>query len=172
MNGNQGYLYLVDAQTGELFPIGYTGFNEIEALAFGSDGTLWAWAKGDGMITINLITGVGTPVIPSNLLVEGLTLSKAPNRTIFYGSVNTELWIYDQEMNTLEVACTNLPGETEALEMMPQDFLLISTHQDTTFTLHAFDPKICQTVEEANIPTERFDDVEGIALPVNACIKN
>jgi YD repeat-containing protein len=171
-NGNQGYLYLVDAQTGELFPIGYTGFNEIEALAFGNDGTLWAWAKGDGMITINLITGVGTIVTPSNLLVEGLTLSKAPNRTVFYGSVNTELWIYDQDVNTLEVACTNLLGETEALEMMPQGFLLFGTHQDTTFTLHAFDPKICQTVAEANIPTERFNDVEGIALPVNACIKN
>jgi YD repeat-containing protein len=171
MNGNNGYLYLVDAQTGELFSIGYTGFNEIEDLAFGSDGTLWAWAKGDGMITIDLATGVGTLAIPSDKLVEGLTLSKEPNRTVFYGSVNTELWIYDLEADTLDVACTNLLGETEALEMMPDGLLLIGTHQDTTFSLHAFDSKICQIVVEADIPTEQFNDVEGIALPVEVCAK-
>ncbi|EDN69296.1 secreted protein [Beggiatoa sp. PS] len=171
MNGNNGYLYLVDAQTGELFSIGYTGFDEIEDLAFGNDGTLWAWSKGNGLITLDLVTGVGTLAIPSDKLVEGLTLSKEPNHTVFYGSVNTELLIYDLETDRLDEVCTNLLGETEALEMMPDDLLLISTHQDTTFSLHAFDPKICQIVEEANIPTEQFNDVEGIALPVEACAK-
>ena len=90
---------------------------------------------------------------------------------MFYGYVNTELWIYDLEADTLDVDCTNLLGETEALEMMPDGLLLIGTHQDTMFSLHAFNPKICQIVEEANIPTEQFNDVEGIALPIEAGVK-
>jgi len=171
-NGDQGSLYLVDAQTGELFPIGYTGFNEIEALAFGSDGTLWAWAKGDGLITIDLLTGKGTMVYKSKWEVEGLTIRENEDGSLtFYAAIGSELWFYESSTETLDIACTGLPGETEALEMMPQGFLLISTDQDTTFTLHAFNPKECETLIEANIPTERFDDVEGIALPVNACIK-
>ena len=43
---NKGYLYTVNSQTGKLSPIGYTGFDEIEALSFHPiDGSLWAWAK-------------------------------------------------------------------------------------------------------------------------------
>jgi len=170
-NGKKGYFYIVDGQTGELFPVGYTGFNEIEDLAFSLDGTLWAWAKGKdgGMITIDLTTGVGKLKIPSDIPVEGLTLSKETNRTVFYGSVNTELWVYDMDAETLEVACNNLLGETEALEMMSDGLLLMGIDKDKSFSLHAFDAKACQVVIEANMPTNQFDDVEGIALPIDAC---
>jgi hypothetical protein len=177
-NGKKGHLYIVDGQTGELFPIGYTGFNEIEDLAFAPDGTLWAWAKGKdgGMITIDPTTGVGKLKIPSDIPIEGLTLSKETGRTIFYGSVNTELWVYDMDKETLKVACTNLLGETEALEMMPDGILLMGidrdkSYRDKSFSLHAFDAKTCQVVVEADMPTNQFNDVEGIALPIEACAK-
>ena len=169
-NGNlEGHLYLVEGETGELFPVGSTGFREIGDLAFSPDGTLWAWAKGDGMITLDLTTGAGTLVIPSDVLVEGLTLSKEQGRTVFYGSVNTALWVYDMDAETLEVACTNLLGETEALEMMPDGLLLMGIDKDKSFSLHAYDAKACEVVIEADMPTNQFDDVEGIALPVQAC---
>jgi len=167
----KGYLYIVDGETGELFPIGSSGFNEIGDLAFAPDGTLWAWAKNDGMITIEPTTGLGTLQISSDILVEGLTLSKDKDRTVFFGSVNTELWVYDMDADSLEVACTNLIGETEGLEIMPDGLLLIGTHKDKTFNIHAFDPKACQIVVEAELPTYQFGDVEGIALPVGACAK-
>jgi len=170
-NGKKGYFYMLDGQTGELFPIGYTGFNEIEDLAFGLDGTLWAWAKDDGMITIDLTTGAGKSEIESDIQVEGLTLTKELEQTIFYGSVGTELWMYDMEAEKTTVLCKNLLGETEALEMIPDGLLLMGIDKDKNFSLHAFDANTCQTVVEANILTNQFNDVEGIALPIDACAK-
>ena len=164
----QGHIYLVGGKTGELFPVGNTGFKEIEDLAFDSDGTLWAWAKGNGLITIDPTTGIGTLVLASNVSVEGLTLSKEPNQTIFYGSVNTELWMYDMDSNDLQVACTNLLGETEALEIMPYGGLLVGTH-NVAFGMHVFNPQTCQVSMADTTLSNKFKDVEGIALPVAAC---
>jgi PKD repeat protein len=166
----KGHLYVLDGETGELFPVGSTGFKEIEDLAFSSDGTLWAWAKGDGMISIDLVTGVGTLQIDYDAKVEGLTLSQSQSNT-FYGSVGKQLWVYDQAANQLQVACDNLPGETEALEMLPDGLLLMGIHKDKSSSLHAFDVNNCKIVPDINIPTHPFDDVEGIALPVEACAK-
>ncbi len=125
-------------------------------------------------------------------LVEGLTLSKEPENTVFYGSMNTELWIYDMEAGTLKVACTNLLGETEALEITPEGLLLIGTHNvnaiklslgehigsplqpqlrvthNVPFGLHAFDAQTCQVIEADEL-SNQFNDVEGIAMPVAAC---
>jgi len=168
-NGNKGYFYQVDGETGELFPIGSTGFKEIEDLAFHPDGILYAWAKGDGLITIDLGTGVGSLNFSSNdVLVEGLTLSKKEGHTIFYGSVDTTLWVYDVDKGTLEIACTNLLGETEALEITPEDTLLVGTH-NVPFGLHAFDVPTCQVMKADKVLKNPFKDVEGIALPVDAC---
>jgi len=164
----KGHLYLVDGKTGELFPIGSTGFKEIEDLAFDSNGTLWAWAKGDGLIIIDPTTGIGTLMLVSNVSVEGLTLSKEPYQTIFYDSVNTELWSYDMNANKLEVSCTNLFGETEALEMMSDGQLLVGTH-NVAFGLHAFNPQTCQIIMADATLSNKFKDVEGIALPIAAC---
>jgi YD repeat-containing protein len=169
-NGNKGYLYLVDAQTGELFQIGYTGFNEIEDFAFGSDGTLWAWAKGDGLITIDLLTGKGTLVYESEWDVEGLTIRENEDGSLtFYAAIDTELWFYEASTETLDIACTVLPGETEALEMIPGGLILIGVHNDKALKLHALEPNICEVIADADIPTRQFDDVEGMALPTKAC---
>jgi hypothetical protein len=164
----KGHLYLVDSNTGSVLNIGSTGFQEIGDLAFGPDGTLWAWAKGDGLITLDPITGIGTLQIPSDLLVEGLTLNKNQG-TQFFGAIQTDLWHYDMEADTLDIACTNLLGETEALEMISGGLLLFGTHQDKTFSLHALDAKTCEIIIAEEIPTNQFNDVEGIALPVEAC---
>ncbi|RKZ41788.1 MAG: hypothetical protein DRQ49_03895 [Gammaproteobacteria bacterium] len=164
----KGHFYRVDGETGEISAVGSTHFKEIEDLAFSPDGTLYAWAKGDGLITIDLATGAGTLMLPSNVLIEGLTLSKEANQTIFYGSINAELWMYDMLTGTLNVACNNLLGETEALEIMPDGLLLIGTH-NVPFGLHAFDAQSCQIIEADETLSNQYDDVEGIALPVKAC---
>ncbi|MCV6638803.1 leucine-rich repeat domain-containing protein, partial [Candidatus Albibeggiatoa sp. nov. NOAA] len=116
--GEAGYLYEVNPDTGELTSIGDTQFAEIEDLAFSPDGTLYAWAKGQGLITIDVVSGQGALVLASTVALEGLTLSKQADTTIFYGGANGELWQYDLDANKLEVVCTDLQGEIEALEMM------------------------------------------------------
>ncbi len=169
-NGNKGHLYIVDGQTGELFPVGSTGFKEIEDLAFSPDGTLYAWAKDDGLITIDLINGNGTLVLDSDIPIEGLTLDKN-QANLFYGAVSTDLWQYDMEANTLDVICPNgLLGETEALEITLDGLLLVGTHK-VPFSLHAFDAQTCQVIEADKTLSNQYNDVEGIAVPVAACIK-
>ncbi|MDY6991327.1 MAG: carboxypeptidase regulatory-like domain-containing protein [Pseudomonadota bacterium] len=165
-----GHLYQVDGQSGDLFPIGSTGFEEIGDLAFGPDGSLWGWAKHEGLIAIDLETAAGTLILPAHpdVLLEGLTLSQGAG-TVFYGSANTDLWRYDLDNDLLEIVCSNLAGETEALEMLIGDVLLLGMHRDQALTLHALNPTECAIMADAAIPTDRFDDVEGIALPINAC---
>ena len=169
-NKKAGHFYRVDGETGKLFPVGSSGFKEIEDLAFSADGTLYAWAKGNGLITIDLTTGKGTLVLASQAQIEGLTLKKAAG-PIFLGSVGTDLWQYDSEADILKVLCPNqLLGETEALEITPEGILLIGTHQ-VPFGLHAFDIQTCQIVEADKTRSNQFDDVEGIALPIAACVQ-
>jgi len=161
-----GHLYVIDAKTGGFTPIGFTGFMEVDSLTFSADGTLWGWAKEEGLITIDLVTGKGTLVIPSDVLVEDLTLAKTAEMT-FYGAVNTDLWVFKPGTNSLKVACRNLPGETESLEMLTDTLLLLGTHKGST--LQVFDVKACQLVNEVSIPTEQFKDVEGLAVFTDEC---
>jgi len=63
-----------------------------------------------------------------------------------------------------------LLGETEALEIMPNGLLLIGTHK-VPFGLHAFDVETCQVIEADETLSNQYNDVEGIALPVEACEK-
>jgi cysteine-rich repeat protein len=184
-NGKKGHFYRVDGETGELFPVGSTGFKEIEDLTFSpfsSDGTtLYAWAKGDGLITIDdLTTGESTLISPYNKsLIEGLTLKKNEGN-VFFGAVGTDLWQYDKDADTLKVICPNgLLGETEALEIIPDGLiirdslitpdglLLVGTH-NVPFGLHAFDAQKCKIIEAETL-SNQFNDVEGIAVPVAAC---
>jgi len=164
----KGHLYIVDSQSGDLFSIGDTGFDEIEDLAFDAQGTLWAWAKGDGIIIIDPVTAMSILMIPSEVLMEGLTLNKEIG-TIFYGSVDTELWRYDLNQDILEVICTNLPAETEGLEMISADLILIGMHHNQDFNLRLFNLSTCEIANDIDVSTHPFNDVEGIALPINAC---
>lgn len=152
----KGHLYKLDAQTGELVSVGHTGFEEISDLVFNAEGTkLWAWVKNQGAITINPTTGVGSLEMPADILVEGFTIAEGN----FYGSVNTQLWKYTVETETLAIACSNLPGETESLTAIDDGLLLIGLHNNPK--LKVFDPNTCEVVE--SISAGKFDDVEGIA---------
>ncbi|MDM8562110.1 cohesin domain-containing protein [Candidatus Marithioploca araucensis] len=177
-NGKPGHFYRVDGENGDIYPVGSTLFDEIEDLTFSPDGILYAWAKGDGLITIDdLTTGEGTLVLPySKPLIEGLTLKKNEGN-VFFGAVGTDLWQYDLVAKTLEVICPDkLLGETEALEIMPDGLLkpdgllLIGTH-NVPFGLHAFNPETCEVIEADKTLSNQYNDVEGIAVPVEACGK-
>lgn len=161
-----GYLYKVNTHTGELTEIGNTGFAEIEGLSFDKDGTLWAWAKGDGLIQIDTQTGVGTLMIPSPVAVEDITWNN--DSTLLYAAQDKHLWVYDG--NAVKKTC-DLPGHTEALEMLPNNTLLVGIHGQTKLLeFQAIDLTTCETVLGVGIPTH-YDDMEGIAYPVQACAK-
>ena len=87
-----GYLYQVNPQNGDLTEIGSTGFREIEGLSFKKDGTLWGWAKGDGLIKVNPQTAESELVLPSDIEMEALTWD---NDKTLYLAQGKELWKYD-----------------------------------------------------------------------------
>jgi hypothetical protein len=163
----KGHLYFVDTQTNVLFPIGSTGFEEVDSLAFSRDGTLWGWAKKVGLITINPQTGAGVVELPSQVRLEDLALGKQETGTVFYGAAGNELWIYTQDINTLEVACTNLPGEVESLGLLSSNLLLLGSHKNKG--LHFFDIHACKLIGGAKISTVAFDDIEGQIMPLEKC---
>ena len=165
-----GHLYTFNAATSELTKIGDTGFGDVPSIAFNSDGTLWGWVKGKGLITIDIETGQGTmeKEFPG-VLVEDITWNNAG--THIYGSENTNLWVYEYATQTAKLACSNLPGETEALEMLPDGSLLLGIHgAKKIIQFQALNIETCEIVYGVDIPTKPgINDVEGIAWPINAC---
>jgi len=165
---NPGNLYIVNTQIGTLTSLGYTGFDEIEGLSFKGD-ILWAWAKSDGLVSINLQNGAtGTLVISSNIQIEDLTWNN--DGTLLYGTQNNNLWVYDG--NTVEKACYNFPREVEAIEMLPDGSLLLGIHgNNNILQFQALNLETCEIVFGADIPTD-YDDIEGIAYSAKACANN
>jgi len=165
-----GVLYSLNADVGEVVEIGETGFGDVPSLSFHSDGTLWGWAKGDGLITIDTKTGKGTLVKAfPEALVEGLSWN--PTGTHIYATEDTNLWVYEHATQAVNLACSNLPGETEALEILPDGTLLLGIHgEEKIIQFQGFNPETCEIVFGVDIPTSpTINDVEGIAWPINAC---
>jgi len=165
-NHPKGHLYKLDAETGQLMAIGATGFKEISSLAFNANGELWGWAKDAGLIQIDPVSGIGTEVLESKAKLEDLTWSL--DGAILYGSVATELYAYEAGSGAITQKCTNLPLETEALEMLADGLMLLGMHKDKTLTLHALEVTSCEMVESRDVAVP-YNDPEGIAMPTAAC---
>jgi len=165
----KGHLYVLDAEIGKLFSVGDTGFKEISDLAFSPTGVLYGYAKRVGIITIELETGKGEVWLPSEQMVEGLALAKVAEKRIFYGAVNQDLWKFDTQTGELTIKCDNLPAETEALETLPNNLLIFTTHQEKSPHIHLIDATTCEIFPQLKIPLGAFNDVEGLAMPTNAC---
>ena len=163
---NKGYLYTVNSQTGKLSPIGYTGFDEIEALSFHPvDGSLWAWAKASSGQEGGLVK-IPNPQVPSNntlypnsMQVEAMTWDNEGE--FLYVAANTELFVYNT--SSVLVNTCNLFGETEALEILPDGRLLVGMHGESNLLPYkVVNAQTCQ-IEDGGSITTGFDDVEGIA---------
>ncbi|MFK5971096.1 MAG: S8 family serine peptidase [Candidatus Marithrix sp.] len=163
---NKGYLYTVNSQTGKLSPIGYTGFDEIEALSFHPiDGSLWAWAKSKsgqqgGLVKIpNPQIPDSNTLYPNSMQVEAMTWDN--KGTFLYMAANTKLLVYD--INSVLVNTCNLSGQTEALEILPDGRLLVGMHGESNLLPYkVVNAQTCQIEDGGSIATG-FDDVEGIA---------
>jgi tetratricopeptide (TPR) repeat protein len=169
---NPGHLYKVDAHTGDLSPVGTTTFREIDGLSFKPDGSLWGWAAGDGLISINTQTGLGKLQIAYSGPVEDITWDNSGE--ILYGVEKNNLLAYDGKTNELsQLNCTLPGGEVESLEMLPDGRLLFGIHEDKTLNIYALDIKTCSLVG-TKISTKitggiKLSDVEGIAWSIKAC---
>jgi hypothetical protein len=165
------HLYKVDKDSGELTDIGTTGLKEIDGLSFHPDGTLWGWSTGDGLVTIDTVTGKANLEVSYSSEVEDLTWNNAG--TILYGVGNivdgssdagTKLLSYDG--TTLTTVCEELTQslEIEALDTLPDDTLIFGLHGKNNLPVGVIDVQTCKIVAEQEISTG-YNDVEGIAWP-------
>ena len=168
-----GNFYIVDAQTGALTLVGNTGFSEVVALSFRStDATLWAWSEFGGLggprglFTIDVSTGLGTPVFSPDPFVNIEGLAWNPAGTLLYGSDGLNLWEYNPAGPTFTLIASNLPGITavEGLEMLVNGHLMGGAHETTAVGIFAYDPILRKVVVSESIPTD-FNDVEALAWP-------
>ncbi|OQY27501.1 MAG: hypothetical protein B6244_10330 [Candidatus Cloacimonetes bacterium 4572_55] len=164
-HGMDGYLFVVDANTGDLTPVGYSGFTEIVALTFRpSDNTLWGWSEGSGLLMIDLITGAATLEYSSNRNIEGLAWDN--DGLTLYATANTRLWAYnpDPAVNDMTLIADNLPGETEALEMRRDGRLMGSINEEYWIVIFSYDLASLSIITEEEIPTP-YHDIESISFP-------
>lgn len=172
----KGYLYKIDVAEGcQLVPVGdikneTMDFDEVDSLSFNpKDNTLWGWARGEGLITIDADNGHATLELPSEIDIEALTWDSDGN--LLYGAQGTTLWTYDG--SSIVMHHCSLPRETEGLEMIRysefnegKEFLLVGAHNDAGFNLMGINLDTCDTVIEMPVP---YDDVEGISFDATTC---
>ena len=170
----QGHLYQLNGQTGELTEIGATGFQEIDGLSFAPDGSLWGWASGDGLVTIDTQSGKATIVAKYPGEVEDLTWNS--DGTILYGVGNLsdgapdagmKLIAYDTTTGSLDTLCEaeTFGQEIEALDTLPDGSLVFGIHGKRNLTLGAINPETCKITAAQQITTD-YNDIEGIAWPI------
>jgi len=87
----------VNSDTGDLSPVDATTFNEINGLSFKPDGSLWGWAEGKGLISINTLTGHGTLTIAYDGPIEDITWDN--QGVILYGAKPQKLLAYNSHTN-------------------------------------------------------------------------
>ncbi|MFK5969057.1 MAG: hypothetical protein QM487_02900 [Candidatus Marithrix sp.] len=180
---NPGYLYRLDPVNGSLIRIGAIQtdthhFKEVDGLSFRpSDYTLWGWAQGEGLLTIDKTTGKATLVIGYNGEIEDLTWDNEGK--ILYAVENIHetnafdsepdkngavLWAYDGN-NAKEVCrkiVKDLP-EIEALETLANNELLFGFHQSKKLLIYTINPTTCGITQQGEIDI-KYSDIEGISL--------
>lgn len=153
----QGYLYLIDKQTGDINSIGATGFNEVDGLAFHPSGVLWGSAVGKGLITINPETAESELIVPFKDEIEDIVFNA--DGSILYAAQDSHIWSFDGQ--DLKVVCSNLPNQIEALSIVPGNALMFSFHHDKRNYIHVLDIDTCTVIEEQGLPTG-LNDIEGL----------
>jgi hypothetical protein len=104
------------------------------------------------------------------------TLKKVPKEYIIpgYGSVAnygySELWAYDKTTQIMSLVCPNvIQSEVEALEIQPNNLLLLGTHKKRKLGIQALDTKTCQIVASRQFVNTPYDDIESIEWPGKEC---
>ncbi len=162
----RGYLYEVTS-TGDLIPIGETGFKEIGDLTFVNE-ELYGHTTGRGIVKINLATGKATLLKDIEMEISGFTSVKKSTDLAFYGVIEQNLWYFNLNTGETHLLCNNIPTEVEAIESVG-DVLIFGTHQDASFQLQAFNPSTCQTIIDKSLAIPKLSDIEGLSWNHAAC---
>jgi 3-phytase len=165
-----GMLYEVDKQTGDLTTIGTCridnqDINDLDSLAFNPlSSTLYGWAKGHGLVTIDTGTGDCTCIFDDSLNeVEAMTWDV--DGTLYYAAEgDSTLLTYPPPAES----CQLPSNQVEAMEWIAGK-LYFSIHNNTKRQLYELNLHNCTDVRQTVIKKD-FDDIEGIAAPQKPCL--
>jgi DNA-binding beta-propeller fold protein YncE len=161
----KGYVYIVDGISGSLTLVGPSGQKNIEGLAFRpTDSTLWGWASGKGIVTINKTTGAATLVKSNSRHAEALAWNN--NGTLLYFAEGRALYSYNPAKGTIITVTKAMPGPVEALDMRTDGLLAVGV--DGKSTLYAYNPVTNKFISSKYITGLPYKDIEGISWPVCA----
>jgi subtilisin family serine protease len=173
-----GHLYLVNKENGKLTDLGSTGSQEVDALSFNPDGTLWGWAQDEGLLRFNdLPSATATVVIPYEGEIEDITWNESG--TTLYAVQNVHgghdpdshsdggvrVLAYDIDTDVITTCELDEVKEIEALDTLPNDNLIIGyyEHDKLVIGVLSFKPPLpCSITHTEEIPSP-YNDVEGIA---------
>jgi len=184
---NPGHLYLVNKENGELTDLGFTGFQEVDALSFNpkvnpdDEGRLWGWAQDEGLLRFDDLpsSATATLVVPYSGEIEDITWNNAG--TILYGVQNVHgghdpdshgpldpdggvrVLAYDG----IEITACELDEvkEIEALDTLPDGNLIIGYHGHNKLLIGvlSFKPPLPCSITHTEEISSPYNDVEGIA---------
>lgn len=178
----EGFLYEIRNGAQVLSEIGETGFNQVKALSFHPDGTLWGWSQGSGLFKIDktdeggLNLATTEEVLPYSGSIKIEDISWNTSGTILYGIENTEqnsrLWAYFKNDNSVRPICeeliSSLNAQVSALETSPNDDLILGfkADKDLAFSIIKIqaEDQTCQLLQSGKMTTE-YNDIKGIAWP-------
>jgi len=144
-----------------------------------------------GPITIDPVTGIGIPEVPIidpvtgeiigfpflDPTIQGVAFSndgkklygvRVNNTELPYGS---QIWEYDVDAKTVALKChPGLVGlEAEALEMQPNNLLLLASHNKDNMGIIAFNPETCKVEASRSFKSLSYYDIESIEWPAKEC---
>ncbi len=175
----EGLLYEVRNGAQLLTEVGEIGFEQVRALSFHPDGSLWGWSQGTGLFKIDMIeddklNAEAILAYQGQTEIADLTWNQAG--TILYGVENsaqgTQLWAYFKNENSAKPICgqlmNSLTAKVGALETLPDDTLVLSFQENESLSFNIIEiPKEgqkCQSLQQGKLATE-FNDIKGIGWP-------
>ena len=151
---------------GNLTPLCSTGLGEISAIAFHPiDHTLWVWADGKGLFTIdNLDTCEKTEIFSYDGEVEAMVWDNEGKKLL--ASLEGMSSLYQYDAGNVSQVCDTLPAGVEALDILPTGELLFASHKASDTSIHAFNTETCSIDASIKLPISTpYSDIEGIAWP-------
>jgi len=165
-----GTIYTFDKYENTLTYICRTGLGNLSAIAFHPrDNSLWAWAKDEGLFTINInqikddVCAKTAKYLNSSAEVEAIAWDSQGK--ILYGtSKNGKLYQYKNGVVT-ETCHIYLGAEAlDTVVLNGEEFLLYASNGGRNTSIRLFNVETCSKIKSVTVPASPYTDVEGMAF--------
>jgi hypothetical protein len=164
-SADDGAIFTVDGATGALARLGTSGFSKVTALAIKpTDGSLWGWAEGKGLIVIDTANGEAELFYKSSRKIEGMAWG-AGGSTLYIAR-DKKLYTFDPIKKKLKSVSSKLPRGTEALDALPNGLLLGGADSKAGASIFTFDPTSKRVIQQWPLVAAQgatLSSVEGLA---------